>query len=148
MNKCSHCDKNMSLKKLLEKAKTSKQIRDEMLEPSKKYYNNNIKHEYTDAMYWKDTREAERKQWISLDNLISELKKFKKRTGKEWAWYFYKELGYRIVEDGETELALKRAMNKIFELSEEKNPIEVLHESIKRNDGVLKGLSIGSKKKN
>jgi len=39
----------------------------------------------------------------------------RKRTGKQWAGFFYEELGYRIVEDGETEFALKEAMGKILD---------------------------------
>ena len=109
----------MSLKELLEKAKTSEQIRDEMLEPSKRY-NKDLKHEYTDAMYWKDAREAESKKWISFDDLILELKKFKQKTGKQWAWFFYQELGYRITDSDEDAEMLKKVMDNIFSLSEEK----------------------------
>jgi hypothetical protein len=133
----------MSLKELLKKAKTSKEVHDEMLEPAKKY-NQDLGYSFADC--WGNSEKLRRKQWISVADLNLELNKLKRKTGKQWAWYFYKELGYRIVEDGETELALKKAMNKIFELSEEKNPIKVLHKSMKRNDRILRSLNNGSKK--
>lgn len=59
---------------LLAKSKTSMQIRDEMLEPSAKF-TKDLKHEYTDAMYWRDARTAEGKLWISQEDVVAALAK-------------------------------------------------------------------------
>lgn len=39
---------------------------------------------------------------------------FEHYSGKDWAWYFYKMLGYRITDGEEDELALKLTMDKLF----------------------------------
>jgi hypothetical protein len=43
------------------------------------------------------------------------LRELRLRTGRQWAWYFYQELGYRITEDFEQEESLKKAIAKILD---------------------------------
>jgi hypothetical protein len=88
-----------------------------MLVPAKKY-NQDLGYSFADC--WGNSEKLRRKQWISVTDLNLELKKFKQRTGKQWAWFFYQELGYRITDSDEDAEMLKKVMDNIFSLSEEK----------------------------
>jgi hypothetical protein len=43
-----------------------------------------------------------------------QLESFKVMTGKDWAWYFYRELGYRLTDSREDEKALKKTMDGLL----------------------------------
>ena len=43
----------------------------------------------------------------------------KAKTGKEWAWYFYQELGYMITDGEEQETALKEAMLEVLSVAQQ-----------------------------
>ena len=66
----------------------------------------------------REFRELHDTTWVSKE--ASETK-----TGKQWAWFFYQELGYRIVEDEENERALKKAMSKVLRVSEAEHQAKI-----------------------
>ena len=51
---------------------------------------------------------------MSVSQQKTKLEK-KAKTGKEWAWFFYQELGYRICDNEEDERSLKKVMDKLLE---------------------------------
>jgi len=60
------------------------------------------------------------------------------KIGKKWAWIFYKQLGYRIVEEEDKEVTLAKTMNRILRQERKKIMEELKRISVKL---MVKGFS-------
>jgi len=55
------------------------------------------------------------------------------RTGKDWAWFFYNKLGYRITDNDEDAENLKKVMDDLFaEGSDEKDSVSIPRKQLER----------------
>jgi hypothetical protein len=65
-------------------------------------------------------------------------KELNQKTGKEWAWFFYENLGYRIVEDKEDEDTLEKTMNNLVEVAEAEIKKTLLEKGSTENEWFFK----------
>jgi hypothetical protein len=119
----------MSLRKLIKKAKTSKQIEICMRTDSQKFL--------TGSEKWIKVNDL--KQWQK--QALMQAKEVINRNWDEQSQF----IPCKAPCARDIEYAFKNILY-ILSLSEDKDPIKVLHESIKKNDKILKGLNTGSKK--